>query len=105
MEIEFSHLLLLLLFVGLPMTYRVLPSVCCCNAWPTAALLPLINRHSCHGNTHAWGASTVVSSRIMTGNSNLVAIANLYLRRLTREAPVLVVMFKRLERMQWKRST
>lgn len=85
MEIEFSHLLLLLLFGRLPMTYCV----------PRTAVCLLLQRLA------SWCCSSVVSDDeppfrswehalrlcIITEDSKLVAIASLYLRRLTEQLP------------------
>lgn len=75
MGIGFSHLLLLLLFC------RAADDVL------RTALCLLLQRLANCLLRHSWGASTVVSNCIITENSNLVAISNLYLRRLTEKLP------------------
>lgn len=69
MEIEFSHLLLLQ--VGLAMTYCWLLSVCCCNAWPAVALCCfgvslMNNHHSGHARTQVWEDSTVIGHQVVS---------------------------------------
>lgn len=81
MEIDFSHLLLLLLFCRA--ADDVLRTGLCLLLQRLANCLLLVSLM----DRHSWGASTVVSSCIITENSNLVAISNLYLRRLTEKLP------------------
>lgn len=105
MEIEFSHLLLLLLFcqaaddvLGTALLFVV--------ATPGQLLLAvsgeppfLPRKHARMGSQHS-GLKSYHDGKFQPCRyrQSLSETAD-------REAPVLVVMFKRLERMQWKRST
>lgn len=82
MEIEFSHLLLSLLFGRLPMTYCV----------PRTAVCLLLQRRCCYSVVsddeppfRSW--EHALRPCIITEDSKLVAIASLYLRRLTEQLP------------------
>lgn len=103
MEIEFSHLLLLLLFCRA--ADDVLRTALCLLLQRLANCCLLMNRpflpreHARMGSQHS-GLKSYHDGKFQPCRyrQSLSETAD-------REAPVLVVMFKRLERMQWKRST
>lgn len=107
MEIDFSHLLLLLLFgraaddVQRAALCLLLQRLANCRCF----LVSLMTRHSYDGNTHPWGQGEHSGLKSYHhGEFQPCRYRQSLSETADREAPVLVVMFKRLERMQWKRS-